>query len=69
MGSNSTFLLCFIVNFGGGVDRFVPTIVVVEGKDTTHAFGLFQILASYSQILLHYIVHELGENDSYICGS
>jgi hypothetical protein len=48
--SNSSFYFrCFTVSIGGGVDRFVPVVMVVEREDTTDVLGHFQILVSYSQ--------------------
>jgi hypothetical protein len=45
---------CFMVSISGGTGRFVPMVMVVERRDTMGAFGLSQILVTYSQF--HYAV-------------
>lgn len=40
--------LCCMVSISCGLGRFVLMVMVVEKGDTAGAFGLFQILVSYS---------------------
>jgi hypothetical protein len=61
----NTFLFFFTVGIVGGVGRFVPVVmVVVERGDAKGVFGLFSNISALQSVILHCIMHQLGENDS-----
>jgi hypothetical protein len=53
----------FTVSTGGGMERFVPMVMVVDRRDATSVLGVLKIFTSYSQ-LLPCAVCQLDENDS-----
>jgi hypothetical protein len=55
---NSIF---FMLSVSDGVGRFVAVVMVVEIRDTTGSFGIFEALVSCSQFC-YVILCMLGEN-------